>query len=557
MKIRNYPTWSDSEQVRQTRGFQFYMANEVILGNTVILLFGYWMTKFLFANRFGTPPDNIQTLLDYFGISYRAISILILFFLILWYEIPIRQCLKAFNAKVDPDPSILKKARRRVLNEPYWIALIDTLIWLLGTVLFRYLGSTSGILIGIGSGFITVSFAFLWLEHSSQHTRIPVFFPEGGLSRVQGVGSISIRKRIAALIFAVSLVPMATILLTAYRFHQMRMLDEITLLNLIQHLEKTIITESIVFLADALILSILVIHHLRPPVDELIQAMDHVKKGNFSQKARVYTNDEIGLAAETLNDMSKGLQERERLQNSILLAQEVQQLLLPKGNPVIPGLDVAGKSIYCEETGGDYYDFLQMGPPGTAKIGVVVGDVSGHGIGSALFMSMARALLRSRSVQSGRLSQIVSDVNHELSNDLEDSGQFMTLFFLVVEQGQPDIRWIRAGHQPAIVYDPHHDVFDELTGAGIPLGVDPDWQYKEELKKDLPRNQIILIGTDGLWEAQNAKGQMFGKEPIYELMRRNAAKRSDQILESIVAELDRFQKGYSLADDVTLVVIKT
>ncbi|MGD9287106.1 MAG: SpoIIE family protein phosphatase, partial [Desulfobacterales bacterium] len=539
------------------RSFQFYMANEVLLGNTVILLFGYWMTTFLFANRFGTPPDNVQILLDYFGISYRVISISVLFVLILWYEIPIRHCLKAFNAKAEPDPAILKKARRRVLNEPYWIALIDSLIWLLGTVLFRYLGSTSGILIGIGSGFITVAFVFLWLEHSSQHTRIPLFFPEGDLSRVRGVGSTSIRKRIAALIFAVSLVPLATILMTVYRFRQMRMMDDITLLNLIQHLEKTVITESIVFLADALILSILVIHHLRPPVDELIQAMDHVKKGNYGHKARVYTNDEIGLAAETLNDMSKGLQERERLQNAIFLAQEVQQLLLPKDNPVIPGLDVAGKSIYCEETGGDYYDFLPMGPSGTTKIGVVVGDVSGHGIGSALFMSMARTLLRSRSVQNGRLSQIVNDVNRELANDLEDSGQFMTLFYLVVEQNQPDIRWIRAGHPPAIVYDVDHNAFDELTGAGIPLGVDPDWQYKEELKKDLPRNQIILIGTDGLWEAQNAEGQMFGKEPIYELIRRKAEMRSNQILESIVAELDRFQKGYRLADDVTLVVIKT
>ena len=112
----------------------------------------------------------------------------------------------------------------------------------------------------------------------------------------------------------------------------------------------------------------------------------------------------------------------------------MQQLLLPKGNPLIPGLDVAGKSTYCEETGGDYYDFLPMGPSETTKIGVVVGDVSGHRIGSALFMSMAHALFRFRSAQNGSLSQIVNDVNRELSNDLEDSGQFMTFFFLVIEQ---------------------------------------------------------------------------------------------------------------------------
>ena len=99
--------------------------------------------------------------------------------------------------------------------------------------------------------------------------------------------------------------------------------------------------------------------------------------------------------------------------------------------------------------------------------------------------------------------------------------------------------------------------FDEPTGAGIPLGVDPDWQYEEELKKGLPRNQIILIVTDGLWETQNAEGQMFGKEPIFDLMRKNADKTSNEILECIVEDLEHFQQGYSLADDITLVVIKT
>jgi sigma-B regulation protein RsbU (phosphoserine phosphatase) len=532
------------------------MANEVLLGNTVILLFGYWMTTFLFANRFGTPPDNIQILLDYFGISYRAISILVLFVLILWYEIPIRQCLKAFNAKAEPDPAILKKARRRVLNEPYWIALIDSVIWLLGTVLFRYLGSTSGILIGIGSGFITVAFVFLWLEHSAQHTRIPLFFPEGDLSRVRGVGSTSIRKRIAALIFAVSLVPLATILMTVYRFRQMRMMDDITLLNLIQHLEKTVITESIVFLADAILLSVLVIHHLRQPVEEIILAMDHVKKGNYTQKARVYTNDEIGLAAETLNDMSKGLQERERLQKSIYIAQEVQQLLLPKSNPDVPGLDVAGKSIYCEETGGDYYDFLQLGSEESAKTGVIVGDVSGHGIGSALFMSSARSLLRLRSNHTDNLSEIVNDVNRELSNDFGDSGQFMTLFYLVIDPSLRSLKWVRAGHDPAMLYNPRNNTFDELRGSGLPIGVDCDWRYEEKEKQSLSKDQIILIGTDGIWEAQNTAGKMFGKEPIYDMIRKNADKTSKQILEGIVNELEHFQRGDSLVDDVTLVVVK-
>ena len=547
----------DSEQFKKTSGYKFYVTNEVLLGNTIILLFGYWVTKFLFAGRFGSLPDNIQTLIDYSGISYRIISLLIIAALILWYEIPIRKCLKAINADKKPNPAILKIARRRVLNEPYWIVLIDAVVWFMGAVLFWYLGSTVGFLLAIGSGLITITFAFLWLEHSFQHTRIPLFFPNGGLSHVRGVRSISIRGRFAALVTAISIVPLATILMIIYRFHDIRLMDETTVLNLVQLLEKTIITASFVFLADALLLSVLVIHHLTPPVDELIQSMDHLKKGNYTHKARVYTNDEIGLAAETLNDMSKGLLERERLQNSIFIAQEVQQLLLPGSNPVVAGLDVAGKSIYCEETGGDYYDFLQLGSEGTAKTGVIVGDVSGHGIGSALFMSSARSLLLLRSSQSDTLSEVVNDVNKELSNDFGDSGQFMTLFYLVIEQSTRNVRWVRAGHDPAILYNPQNDTFDELHGSGLPIGVNADWRYEEEEKQNLPKDQIILIGTDGIWEARNAKGEMFGKEPIYEIIRQNVAKSSNQILKCIVDELNRFQKGHNPADDMTLVVIKT
>jgi sigma-B regulation protein RsbU (phosphoserine phosphatase) len=200
------------------------------------------------------------------------------------------------------------------------------------------------------------------------------------------------------------------------------------------------------------------------------------------------------------------------------------------------------------------HQLLSLGSEG---IGIVVGDVSGHGIGSALLMSTARALLRLRSIQSVTLSDIVNDVNRELSNDVGDSGQFMTLFYMSIEQSTRSVRWVRAGHDPAIFYDSQNDTFDELKGPGIPLGVDADWRYGDEVKRDLPKNQNILIGTDGIWEAQNAEGEMFGKAPIYAIIRQYASECSHQILKCIVDELNRFQNGYQSTDDVALVVIKT
>ena len=133
----------------------------------------------------------------------------------------------------------------------------------------------------------------------------------------------------------------------------------------------------------------------------------------------------------------------------------------------------------------------------------------------------------------------------------------MTLFYLAIDQLNRSISWVRAGHDPAILYNPQTDTFDELKGSGIPLGVDADWRYEEEERQHLSKGQIILIGTDGIWEAQNAEGKMFGKEPIFEIMRQNAAEGSNIILQRIVDELNRFQKGHDSTDDVTLVVIKT
>ncbi|MGD8610250.1 MAG: SpoIIE family protein phosphatase [Desulfobacterales bacterium] len=113
-----------------------------------------------------------------------------------------------------------------------------------------------------------------------------------------------------------------------------------------------------------------------------------------------------------------------QMRKSLDLAKEVQQNLLSADPPKIPGLDIAGKSIYCEETGGDYYDFLYRGD---RQIDVMVGDVAGHGISAAHLMTTARAFLRLRSALPGAIKEIVADVNVQMCEDVQDSGDFRTL----------------------------------------------------------------------------------------------------------------------------------
>ena len=135
------------------------------------------------------------------------------------------------------------------------------------------------------------------------------------------------------------------------------------------------------------------------------------------------------LAEEALRKRER---ERDRLRHSLELAKEIQQMLLPKDNPKIKGLDVAGKSIYCDETGGDYFDFIRFKEKQREKLGVAVGDVAGHGISSALIMTSVRSALRQRLALPGPISQIITDVNCQLAGDLADYGQFVTLFYKIL-----------------------------------------------------------------------------------------------------------------------------
>jgi len=248
--------------------------------------------------------------------------------------------------------------------------------------------------------------------------------------------------------------------------------------------------------------------------------------------------------------------ERDRLRHSLELAREVQQKLLPRENPLIAGLDVAGRSIYCDETGGDYYDFIPLEQDGKQKLAVVVGDVSGHGISSALIMATVRASLRQRLSLCGSISQIIGDVNRQLAEDVHDSGQFVTLFFLVLDPVGGDLKWVRAGHDPAIFYDPAAARIEELAGDGLVLGVDPQARFAVNAKGHFSPGSIIVLGTDGIWETRNSSGEMLGKGAINEIVRENALRCAEEILEAVITKIRKFQKGKKSDDDLTLVVVK-
>ena len=477
------------------------------------------------------------------------------------YELPIRRYLNLKYRGASISEEFSTRVRRRLLNEPFVLIAMDFGIWL--TAAFVY----SGVFWAMGAdkvhlqrsflgsltiGLITITVAFFAFEFILRNVLAPYFFPDGGLYATPKTLRINIRTRLVALLFACNLVPFFSILHIVKRTFQSTR-DPFTVLN---QIHGEIVTNSLVFMGVAVWMTFLVSSNLTRPFAEIIHVLRSVRRGRFDKKVRVTSNDEIGYTGDVINEMTEGLKERAQMRQSMDLAMEVQQNLLPKEDPDVDGLDIAGKSIYCDKTGGDYFDFLDTGDPRKGEISVVVGDVADHGIPSALLMATARGSIRQRSSLPGSIGRIVSDVNHQLTRDVGASGQFMTLFYLSIDLEAQRLQWVRAGHDPAIFYDPNTDTFEVLMGPGPALGLDEDWQYSENEKTDLTRGQIILLGTDGIWEARNRNGEMFGKTPIYEIIRQNITSSAKEILDLVIQSLMRFQEDLRPEDDVTLVVIK-
>lgn len=291
------------------------------------------------------------------------------------------------------------------------------------------------------------------------------------------------------------------------------------------------------------------------PLHSLVEASRELAGGNLATRVDIRRKDEFGDLGRVFNQLGPRLNEHFRMQQALNVAMEIQQTLLPLKPPDIDGFDIHGVTRYSEKTGGDYFDYLCVGEGGRQRLCVAVGDVSDHGIPSALLMATARALLRYRADAAGSVGRIVSDVNGKFSQDVENSGRFITLFLARIDRMQTRIEWVRAGHDPALLYDPDADAFQPLHGDGIPLGVDSAYAYREYSCAAKP-GQILFIGTDGLWETRNSEGRVFGKDRLHAVIGRHADAPARQITRAIITAVENFRGTGAQEDDLTAVVVK-
>jgi sigma-B regulation protein RsbU (phosphoserine phosphatase) len=291
------------------------------------------------------------------------------------------------------------------------------------------------------------------------------------------------------------------------------------------------------------------------PVQSLVGFMQRVGGGDLEAKAEFGGSGEFRQLADALNRMIGDLRDRLRLLHSLGVAMEVQRRLLPARAPKVRGFDVAGHSTYCDETGGDYFDFLVLDKAAPDQVLVALGDVMGHGVAAALVMAGVRAVLRDRAVAAGDLAELMSRLNNFISAD-HGGDRFMTMHLSVLDARTKAMRWVSAGHDPVIVFDPADGHFTEVGEGDLPLGVMDDTEYSERTSPPLRPGQVLFIGTDGVWEMPSAKGEQYGKVRLREVIRECAARSADEIVRAVRERLTAFRGDVKSVDDVTFVVVK-
>ncbi len=244
--------------------------------------------------------------------------------------------------------------------------------------------------------------------------------------------------------------------------------------------------------------------------------------------------------------------ERKKIEHELELARNIQQSLLPDDAPKVKGLDIAAIALPAKQIGGDFYDFI---PLSENRLGLVVADVSGKGVPAALFMALSRALMRITALRQELSIAAVIGKTNQLIQEFASSGYFVTLFYAIVDSNRNTLQYVRAGHNPPLLYRPGNDEILFLKGAGMVLGVVDEIEL-EAKQIDLIPGDTLLLFTDGATEAINPINEEFGVDRLSELIRTNHHLEADKIIDVIKKEINEFAGGEPQFDDLTLLVLK-
>jgi serine phosphatase RsbU (regulator of sigma subunit)/anti-sigma regulatory factor (Ser/Thr protein kinase) len=242
--------------------------------------------------------------------------------------------------------------------------------------------------------------------------------------------------------------------------------------------------------------------------------------------------------------------EKKQIQQSLQIAADIQGSLFPKKMPNNERLEFAAKNIPCDETGGDFYDFIEGF---NGQLGLVIGDASGHGIPAAMLITTARAALRSYAAAKPNLEEVMAHVNKTIEADFADE-RFLTLFFGMLDTNTLDFTYSSGGHDSPLIF--RNGDFVELDATGIPVGMMDDEEFPLEGPFQLQKGDIGVFCTDGVWEAMNADDEEYGRDRLIALIQENIHLTAEELIEAIEHSVFEFCGATPQRDDITLFVMK-
>ncbi len=318
----------------------------------------------------------------------------------------------------------------------------------------------------------------------------------------------------------------------------------------------------------ALVMGFALAKSITGSVHALFMGTQRVRQGDFAHRIAVKTRDQLGMLAESFNSMTSSVEdllqeaaEKKRLEEELRIAREIQMSLLPTGPVTTPGLAVTALSVPAREVGGDYYDFVELG---ARRLAILVADVSGKGTSAAFYMAELKGLILSLSRIYQSPKQLLIEVNRIMSANL-DPRSFITMTYAVLDLDAGTFTYARAGHTPLIYVPAGHPGQREaqvLTPNGLVLGLQLEGietkfvDLLEECSLPVAGGDLLVLFTDGITEAMNESGDLFGESRLSRLIEEHGHLPSEELRERIIRDVEAFVGAADQHDDMTMVVLK-
>ena len=312
----------------------------------------------------------------------------------------------------------------------------------------------------------------------------------------------------------------------------------------------------------AVILSVFILG-IYKPLRQVTTQITNLFTGKVYRRVDPKSIDELGVVTHFFNEItqdlekiSKDVKERRRMSSELDIASAIQRDVLPKEMPETPGLDVVAKTRSAAEVGGDTFDFLTT--PEDDQLFIYIGDVTGHGVPSGLIMMMVETLVTAMVYRGINNSQDLVIHTNGLLYPRISNRLFMTSIMLRWDKANQKMFYTGAGHEHILVYRQATEEVETITSGGIALGMIPDVsKIAKESEIPLAIGDTIVLYSDGITEAKDRTGNMYGLEGLVRSLKRNGIKASAEgIFEGLTKDFSRFVGEYVQNDDITMIVIK-